>query len=206
MADELGPRGVENDRQPFGPSGHRGEPLGQRSEIAGDEAEQALTDDVQPGHRAPCRLAQVGRGEALRRKLAEEEVPVDLLVAVEAVVPEGLELGGPAIEEGETLGPADDRQVRPAIVVGVKAGAGRVNRVQGEIGGNERVDSLGEVGHCESPGLDQTPRQDCRSNAVGRRWSSAEDSGSPQDDRAARSRRSPPSTISPCLNPSIRSP
>ena len=145
VADERYACRVQHGRQPFEPSGGRGQAVGQRGELAGVEREQPVADEVDPVERVPRVIAQIGLGEAGGGQFAEEQVPVDRVVGRQ--IGHRLELGAPALPERESLRAPGRGQVRPAVVVGVLADRGREGRVEPEELGQEGVHAALEVGH-----------------------------------------------------------
>ena len=82
-------------RQAFEPTRHRRQPIAQWGELAGDQREQALADQVDPVERVPGVLAQLKFGEPHRVDLAEDQVAVDGLVGGQ--LGQALERGLPAV-------------------------------------------------------------------------------------------------------------
>ena len=57
------------------------EPDVERRELAGEQREQAVAEQVDPVERVPGVLAQLGLGEPRRLELADQQVAIDRLVA-----------------------------------------------------------------------------------------------------------------------------
>ena len=147
VADESLTRGGQDGRHALETSRDRSQPFGERREVAGDERENAVAEEVHPGKRVPAILPEDRLAEPMSLEFREQEVAVHLFVERQLCVVERSQLLGPAVVEGEPDLPAVFGQVRPAGVMVVHAGRRRRQRLQAEVLGQEGVDARGEVGH-----------------------------------------------------------
>ena len=83
MADQARLRSLDHLRQSFEPSGDRRQPNVERGEFAGEQREEAVAEQIDPVERVPGLLAQLGLGEAGRLQFADQQIPVDRVVAGE---------------------------------------------------------------------------------------------------------------------------
>ena len=74
---------LEDGRDPFEPAGDRRQTVGERREVARREREQPEAQEIDPVHRVPRVIAQLGLGVAQRGELAHDEVPIEALVGGE---------------------------------------------------------------------------------------------------------------------------
>ena len=144
-ADQRRPGGLEHGRQPLQPAGRRGQAVGQRRELAGEQREQPFPREVDPVERVPGVLAQDRLREPGGLQLADEQVPIDGVLGRQ--VGHGGERRQPALGHRLPLGPPGRRQVRPARVMRVLADARREDGCEPERLGQERLDGVSEGGH-----------------------------------------------------------
>ena len=147
---------LEDGRDPFEPAGDRRQTVGERREAARREREQPEAQEIDPVHRVPRVIAQLGLGVAQRGELAQDEVPIEALVGGQGRSVQGGELGDPAVDPAESGGPPGAARVRPAVVVPVIADARRPVRVAREELLDERGGAVGERQRersCDGDGL-----------------------------------------------------
>ena len=135
--------GVEDVADPLHPAGRARESSLQRGELAAEEAEEPAAEDVGVADRRPRQLVELLLLEAQLVDDAEQDAPIDLLLAAEPLlrleVPAGI---GQPVQASLR---ARIGQVRPAVVVLVVAGIGGVHRVVAEEVGEEGVLRLGKA-------------------------------------------------------------
>ena len=106
---QVRPRRVEDVADPLHPAGRARESSLQRGELAAEEAEEAAAEDVGVADRRPRQLVELLLLEAQLVDDAEQDAPIDLLLAAEALlgleVPRGLRPASP----GEPVVPASVR-------------------------------------------------------------------------------------------------
>ena len=107
------PRAPSSDRRhALEPAGDRGQAVRQRRELAGDQREQAVAEQVDPVERVPGVLAELGLGEPRRLQLAEQRgrgrSPRRRVRSASAA--NGLE---PAVDERQPVEPPGLGHVRP---------------------------------------------------------------------------------------------
>jgi hypothetical protein len=147
VAPQVLARRGEDRGDALGTRGERLQPDRERCEVAGQQAEQAFADQVDPPHRAPGLLAEGRVGELLGRELAEEQVAVDPVLGTQRRVGEDRKGRRPLRDEGEAVLATGRREVGPAVVVSVLADPRREDRVDREEGVEEGVDARRELGH-----------------------------------------------------------
>ena len=136
---------IEDLGEALQPARHRREPVAQRRELAGEQVEQAATDDIDPLERVPGILAQLALGELDGRDLAEDQVAVDGLVGTQAA--QGLECRLPAIHGRQSLDAAGLGGIGPQAVEAVVADRRCRHRVEPEQVIEERPEDIVERGH-----------------------------------------------------------